>query len=293
MEINQVKNNIITTTTGKKYEKPNALQNVVGIFVANTASRIVASSVSKIPPKHLLQITDSITQQEKEYFTSVADKLFKKSGLAEKGVKIINAIEQNRKEINDIWKQTFKIDITKFPQLNKFFEQIFAGRNAVFNKHTKTILINKEKLGIALPHEIGHALNSTGKGIGKILSTTRSGTAILSLLITTIVLCKRKKVEGEQPNGFFDKITTFIKNHCGKLAVFCAVPHVTEEALASKKGVDLIKTLNIPESHLHKLKTLNKVALTTHIATAVAGVLGIVTLSKVKDFITKPKEILQ
>ena len=289
----KINNNIIVTQSGKKYEKPSILKNTIAILTANTVSGIVAKEINKIPQRHFFNTINSIASIEKDYFALIADKIFENSGLQQKGIKLIDAIKENEKEVNELWKKSYKIDITKLPLTKNLHNQVFKGYNALFDKKTKTILINKQKLSVALPHEIGHALNATGNGIGKILSKIRQPIARLGLIVFATALFKRKKVEGEETKGTFDKITTFIKDNCGKLTAFCFLPQIAEEALASKKGFNLIKNSTEINLHLNTVKKLNCAGLVSHMAMASIATLGVIVLSKIKDIITQPKEITE
>ena len=99
-----------------------------------------------------------------------------------------------------------------------------------------------------------------------------------------------KKLEGEEPKNNFDKVTTFIKNNVGKLAVLSFIPLVAEELAASYKGEKLAKQVLSPEL-LKKVENCNRLGASTYILMASAVGLGAVVASKVRDAIAKPEEI--
>ena len=109
-------------------------------------------------------------------------------------------------------------------------------------------------------------------------------------LLVTVALFKRKKVEGEEPNGFFDKTTTFIKNNIGKLTLATFVPIVAEELMATYRGNKMAKKVLSPEL-FQKVQKTNRFGAATYITSAIAVSLAAVIGSKVRDAIAKPKEI--
>ena len=167
---------------------------------------------------------------------------------------------------------------------------IKKGKNAGFNNLTNEVLINTEKLGVAGFHEIGHAINYNNSKFWSTMQKLRKPAMIIPSILTTIALFKRKKAEGEEPKGFFDKTTTFIKEHVGTLATLSMAPIVAEEIKATQRGNALAKKLLSPESYKKVVKS-NKYGAATYIAAALAVGAGAYIANKVKDAIAKPKEI--
>ena len=172
------------------------------------------------------------------------------------------------------------------------YDSVINGGNAFFDMRGNRIFINLDKMAWPLPHEMGHAINKTISRLGKILNKMKVPGVILSSLAFYSALLKRKKVEGEEPNGMFDKITTFFKNNCGKLTFLGFLPVIAEEALASKNGLKEIKATS-PEHILKLLKTGNKSAWLTYLGIGLCSTAVAVVASKVRDAIAKPKEIKQ
>lgn len=152
------------------------------------------------------------------------------------------------------------------------------------------MLVNKEKIGWAAFHEMGHALNNMTPGVGKMLRKLRGAGGILASLVFFTGLLKRKKVEGEKPQGAWDKATTFVKNNCGKLAFLGMTPMLLEEGLASIKGAKLAKSLLSPE----QFKALNKLygkAWLSYVGIAVGAGVATFVSSKIRDKIAEPTKI--
>lgn len=157
-------------------------------------------------------------------------------------------------------------------------------------------IIAVDKIALSQLHELGHAMNKYGK-IGKMLQNIRLGciknplVAIvlggITVAIPLVGIFKNKKAEGEKPQGFFNKTTTFIKNNVGKLSFLTALPLVLEEGLASFKGEKAVKGL-ISKYLLKKVKISNRLGLAIYVVGAtIAGVAAYMT-SKIRDKIAQP-----
>ena len=164
------------------------------------------------------------------------------------------------------------------------------GDNACFLFKTNEIVVNTEKLGTATFHEMGHAVNYNFSKFWKGMQGLRLPCMALGGLLGTVALFKRKKVEGEEPNGFIDKTTTFIKNNVGKLVLLTSAPIVAEELMATHRGNKMAKKVLSPEL-FNKVKLTNRWGAATYITSAVGAALAAVAGSKIRDAIAKPKEI--
>ena len=108
------------------------------------------------------------------------------------------------------------------------------------------------------------------------------------LAIGAIAIFKRKKAEGEETNGVFDKVTTFIKNNAGKLTLASMLPMVAEELKASARGNALAKKILSPEL-AKKVVKANRWGALSYIATAGVTALAVCLGSKIRDAIAGPK----
>lgn len=289
---------VIVTKDGKKYEKAGLGNSAAAVMIANVAGSTVLLSAQKLGGLPIKSAMKSVANLDADVFKKAADAGFKASGLAEKGVKFVDATVENKAVVDDILKKSIPAWMDKFPPLKKIMEPkmramaglVRDGKNAFYSPRAKALVVNRDKMGWAAFHEMGHALNNNNPGFGKVLAKARGPLAMLSIVSLLVALFKRKKAEGEEPGGVFDKTTTFIKNNCGKLAFLGMVPTLAEEGLASIKASKLAKNFISVE----QLKTLNKVngkAWLTYLATAVGMGLGAYTISKVRDAIAHPKEI--
>lgn len=138
-------------------------------------------------------------------------------------------------------------------------------------------------------HEIGHALNYNMSKVGKFLQKARLFTPMLATVALFTTLFKNKKAEGEKPTGWWDKTTTFVKNHAGKLAVAGMLPLVIEEAMATYKGEKFASKIPELGGLMKKIKASNRWGLATYVALTAAMGLGVMLAGKVRDAIIQPK----
>ncbi len=295
------KGDIIVTDNGKRYQKAGLANAAGAVFVANMAGGATNIAVRKLSHIPLKNIINKFSQNiDTDTFKQAADKAFANSGLAEKGVKFIDATSNNKEVVREAFQKVLPNWIKKNPALKKFYDNrlsklantVLKGRNACYLPKANAIVVNKDKMSYAAFHEMGHAMNKHMGGIGKVLHKLRGPMTLLTSVALFTALFKRKKAEGEKPQGFFDKTTTFVKENAGKLAFTGMVPTILEEGLASIKGAKLAKNLLSPEN-LKKLNNLNARALLTYIGGATAAGLSAFIISKVRDAIAAPKEIKQ
>lgn len=290
--------NIIVTQDGSQYQKADTGKVAAGVLVGN----MIGGSVLQTT-KILSAIPISIAKNDKAVFknsnlSQVIDTAFVNSGLANKGATFIEATEANAELVKEALKKSLPKWAEKIPFVRDVYLQKMLSKAGIYTKgknaccvfNTNTLIVNKEKIGWAAFHEMGHALNNITPGVGNVLKKLRGLGAILAGVAFYTALFKRKKVEGEKPQGAWDKATTFVKNNCGKLAFLGMTPLMLEEGLASIKGAKLAKGLLSPE----QFKVLNKFhgkAWLTYVGTAVGMGLAAFVASKVRDTIAAPKKI--
>lgn len=284
----------------QQYKKPGAGAVIGGVLAGSTVNSLTSLSgqfvksgiMNKTGKLNNLITADEFSQVEK----AVSDTI-KKSGLEAKGVGIIKATAENADEISRIMsKELDKTFLKHLPKQVKevvgsiYSSQVTSGENAFYSSTSKKIIMPEKKLGLALFHETGHAMNANLSKFGKILQKCRP-MAMLMLPIAAIALYKTKKAPGEEPKNNLDKATTFIKNNAGKLTFAAFLPTLLEEGLASLKGNKVAKQLLSPELAKKVAKT-NALGFSTYLLTAVLSSLGIYLGTKVKDAIAKPEPVL-
>ena len=233
-----------------------------------------------------------------------------KSGMAQKGVKFVDYTGTPPVKLHDVVQAEVKKLTESLSDVSKPFGKkvkewgnfvknfkdkimltmIKNGDNAGFVPKSNSVHINVEKLGTSGFHEIGHAINYNSSKFWKTMQKMRVPMMKVAAFLPLVALFKRKKAEGEEPNGIIDRTTTFIKNNAGKLAFAGFIPLLAEEGLASIKGAKMAKPLLNPEAY----KNLNKMhgkAFLTYLGGAVCMGLAARAASWVHDKLSAPKRI--
>ena len=254
-------------------------------------------------------LNKAVSKDEIQILNQAGEKIFNESGLAQKGVSFIRGLTEDDKSFIKACKNMYKGAGSKIKKLSTQQYQLALGRNAFFIPLQNTIKFT-DKMALSQFHELGHAMNYNGKGLGNFLWRARPEAignywlgkiagiktkfplpaVILSLAGTVIGLTaiyKNKKAKGEKPQGTFDKVTTFIKDNVGKLTFLVALPRVLEEGLASFKGERAVKNL-ISKDLFKKVKLQNRIGLLGYAASAALISLGAVCASKIRDKIAQP-----
>lgn len=286
--------NVIQTNDGRYYQKPGVMATGAGIVAGSLASTAVTLAQQPFATRCMSKMQDIAKTADTVEIRNGLNKALELGGVADK-VKIkdfANAAESKSflvKKMNFVGRLKNKLDSYIKNQLD-VIGTIKKGKNAGFNNVTNEVLINTEKLGVLGFHEIGHSINYNNSKFWKTMQKLRKPAMIIPSLLLTIALFKRKKAEGEEPKGFIDKTTTFIKNNVGKLSTLAMAPIVAEELMATKRGNALAKQILSPENYKKVVKA-NKFGAATYIAAALAVGAGAYVANKIKDAIAKPKEI--
>lgn len=301
---------IITTNNGDTYKTPGFWTTTGGVLAGSTAAGLIKSPVqlgSIKLIKKMQKTSQSINNTELKKGITDA---FESSGLAKKGVKIIDAetpktifgrfatLNGKYKSSNGALREAIDAELPKWLKKTTFgkvygnvIENTIAnGYNAAFLPKTNKIIVNVDKLGASTFHEMGHAINKNMSKFWSTVQKTRGPLGLLGGAFTLTALLKRKKAEGEEPKNAFDKVTTFIKNNVGPLVTLSFVPTIAEELKATQRGNQMAKKFLSTEA-FKKVKSCNRAGAATYIATAIAAGLGAFVATKIKDAIAKPKEV--
>lgn len=291
--------NVIVGEEDKVYKKPStALEigaGVAGLSVAAPIQKFANKPFVKMAIKDMHSLA-----QNGDLYVKASKKALEQSGLAAKGVELVDVSKLSSKELakfadgaipswlNKILPKKYRPIIEK--KIQASLNTIKAGNNAAFLPNSNKILVNMKKMSGATFHEMGHALNKNSSVIGKALQKLRKPGMLLGSAALLIGAFKRKKVEGEEPKGISDRFTTFIKNNAGKLAFLGFVPTLVEEAMASIKGAKMAKPL-VSADALKKINRVNGKAWLTYFAAAIGVGLAARTASWINDKIVSPKRI--
>ena len=244
---------------GNMYIPHNAADGYRGYILATMASGTIMGTLPLFSKPFNKQLVKEHSQNHlyKDSFESA----IKKSGLEEKGVRLIPA------------------------QYGGVQSDMVHGLNACYRPSDKTIIINTDKISVAGFHEAGHAMNDLTGKMGKILSKLRKPGMAAAGILGTVALFSRSKPK-EARRNIFDRI----KDNCGKLAFICMLPIVFEEGLASFKGIKLAQKTGLSKPLINNMKKLYGKALLTYIGCAVATGLATGAANIIMNSCTRPKK---
>lgn len=281
----------------KKLKIKDSARTAVGIAAGAAVGASVYNAFSAAPRPLIRNSLKNLPAQDA--FVAAFDKAFEKSGLGKKGIEVLDANPQNSAVFVEKMKNVFPKFLLKLVEkkpeldtaLNKSLENmtgtIVKGKNAGYIHRGKFIVFNKEKLSIAGFHELGHALNANFGGLGKILQKSRTPFKLLSVAAFGTALFKPEKQDGAKPKNGLDKIGSFVKDNCGKIAFLGMAPLLAEEALASIKGIRAAKPF-LDAKSLKQLKIFNAKAFLTYAGLAFGVGAGVSAASWVRDCIAGP-----
>lgn len=313
---------IISTEYGD-YKKPGFIKTNVGIAAGSTAQSAVQLGAGLAMAKYLIPAMQKKSQSCDNVLLHQGVKdAFENSGLAQHGVEIIDVKQPagvGRFSLINLLKGKCELvditDISKLPAENQRLQQklidampkymkgaigdVYAGLirnmtecgdNAFYLPKGKAIGVNIDKLGMAVFHEMGHAINHNCSIFWHGMQKLRTPMTIVSGVASTTALLKRKKVEGEEPKNAFDKASTFVKNNVGTIVTLSFVPIIAEELKATQRGNKLAEKV-LSKEMFKKVKATNRFGALSYIAGAVLAGSTAVLASKVRDAVAKPKEI--
>ncbi len=244
----------------------NYTDTVVGIG----AGLAVQESARKLLKKPYRAYLD---KYQKNFFSDANNQIYKdkgfeafqKSGLVQKQVDIININPANYEaEHAKLFKDS--------KQLLKDYKLAGEGKRAFYNPCKKKIVINMDKRAHSVFHEMGHAVDYTGHGWKKALSTTRMFSKPIAYTILGL--------------GLLGDKDSFFNENCGKLTFLALTPIVAEEALASKNGRQIAKNF-LNQDLFSKLRAINYRNLGSYvsgaIATAIAASLAVMVKNKIAE----------
>lgn len=246
---------------GQEYQNRAPLTQAEGLVLATAVSGAILSPLAYIGKPFINQLKKDEPSNSvyKDYFY----KAFDKSRLNKKGVGILPAqyIHENN---------AYKL-----------------GTNACYIPSSKEVLINTDKISIAGFHELGHALNALKSKYGvKYLAKMRGPGYAIAGLMEYFAIFSRTKPKGA-PRSFTD----IVEDNCGKIAFISMLPVVAEEAIASIRGINLAKNVNMDKPHINNLYKLYSKALATYGGRAVLGGLAVYASRKIMDYFTRPKAV--
>ena len=230
-----------------------------------------------------------------ENVKAMAEDVLETTGLKAKGVKL-NFIDGSEESLNNLREILSKnclgknwIDKRSSKNMYTIFEE---GANAAFFSKSNDIVVSAKNIYGPVIHETGHALNKNGNLLTKTLYNSRFlltplGISVVAPIALGIGLFH--KVDKTKPNSEKskkEKTMDFISNNAGKLTLASYLPMVTEEGLASCRGLKAYMPKLSEEQFLHYaqnfMKAWSSYAFSAAIVTGTVA-LGIWVANKIKN----------
>ena len=228
----------------------------VGAIAAGAAVGLAApvyfvyDSVSKLNPQKAKALAESTVKlmpdvDTFEHTKEVASKILEDTGLKSKGVKI-NFIDESTESLNRL-KEVISTETKQTNALGRrmssnYFETFKEGANAAFFPKANEVVVHSKNLYTSVYHEIGHAMNKNGniftKALQKARVITPFGVSVLAPVFLSVgLLHKVDKAKRKEEKSKMVRTVDFVSNNAGQLTLASYLPMLTEEGLASFRGI--------------------------------------------------------
>ncbi|DAB11393.1 TPA: hypothetical protein CPT91_06195 [Candidatus Gastranaerophilales bacterium HUM_16] len=201
---------------------------------------------------------------ENQIFKQKGFETFTKLGLDKQGITLIDINPANCDA--EFAKLKFKGKLSDY-------KKAADGKQAFFHPAAESIAVNCDKRASSIFHEIGHVHNYTAADWKNKLYKVRMFSKPAAFLALTAGLCTNKD--------------SFFNENCGKLTFAALTPIIAEEALASKNGQNMAKSV-LPANLFKKLKAINARSLGSYIFGAIATSIAAAFAVDVKNRIAQP-----
>ena len=277
---------INSSTSTQKVKKTKNEPKEKGSWRALGASQIAGMAslpVGMASVAGMSQVNKKLSPDQIKAINEAAEKALKDSGLAEKGVEIINLTEADLGVKLKGWKDS----------LLRTFNAQYAtakGKNAFYHPMMNSIGVNKDKFSTATFHELGHAFNANKSKFWGAMQKMRMPSMLLAtgLAIFAAFTKKAESKDGEELTKG-QKAKNFVRNNAGYIAGASMLPVVAEEVMASIRGCKWANA-NLPKELAKKVKTTNIFGAVSYVAAAAAVALSAVVATKVKDSIMEKQK---
>ena len=296
MEINsnistiEGQNTTKTEKTDKKVKEKGSLRAAS----AGSLASALSMPVGMLSIKGMQNVAGTLSKEQIKTLNECAEKMLKDAKLSQKGVKIddVAGVVANFSLLPD----------SVYAMINPYFA-IAEGKNAAFsskpliNQLTRetvhdanTIIVNKNKLPNALFHEIGHAINYNSSKFWSVIQKMRNPSiAIASFIMLFAAFTTKAEAEDGKELTKAQKTKNFIRNNAGALAGLSMLPVVSEEIMASVRGLQYASK-NLTKDLAKKVSKTNIYGAISYIAAAIGLAISAHVAVKVKDSIMEKQK---
>ena len=264
-------------------EKANNAVGAVAAFGAGWASyKYLPTVVGKPFGRWVYSEFKELPQSENLRYWNAAQRAYQTSGLKKNGVELLDINPTNLegvtkdtftkmdKKVNDIFGLKLnKKNKPKKPRakwkyilfgpgsedkLKSALKTVSEGGNAFYHGGSKSVFVNKEKMGFATFHEMGHAINANSSSARKALSIGRHLSMLCVPLMLVAAMLQKREPESQFEPKPEQRKKNFLKDNIGLITFGLMLPTVAEEGLASINATAMAKKVLKPQ----ELKKLNK-----------------------------------
>ena len=273
----------IATKKIKKAKKEPKEKGSWRAFGASQVAGMASLPIGMASVAGMSQVNKKLSPEQMKAINEAAEKALKNSGLAEKGVEIINLTEADLGVKLKGWKDSL------LSMVNTQYATA-KGKNAFFNPMTNAVGVNKDKFATATFHELGHAFNANKSKFWGVMQKMRMPSMLLATGLA-IFAASTKKAEAKDGEELTkgQKTKNFVRNNAGYIAGASMLPVIAEEVMASVRGCKWANA-NLPKELAKKVKTTNIFGAVSYVAAAAAVALSAFVATKVKDSIMEKQK---
>lgn len=273
-------NNVSVSENSTKVKEKGSIRAYTGGCIAS----MVSMPIGGLAINNMSKIGTGLTADELSIINKGIDSTLQSTGLADKGVQIVNMLEEKGVKIPSAWKDFITC------QVNPAYA-IQTGKNACFSPAQNSVILNREKLAPSAFHEMGHAFNYNSSKFWKAMQNMRMP-AMAAASLFTIFAAVTKNAEAKEGEELTtgQKVKNFVRNHAGILASASMLPVVAEEIMASVRGCQWAKE-NLPQELAKKVKVTNMWGALSYIAAAAGVGIGAHAALKIKDSIMENQKM--
>ena len=276
-------NSSITTKNVKKTKNEPKEKGSWRALGASQVAGMASLPIGMASVAGMSQVNKKLSPDQIKAINEAAEKALKDSGLAEKGVEIINLTEADLGVKLKGWKDSL------LSMVNTQYATA-KGKNAFFNPMTNAVGVNKDKFATATFHELGHAFNANKSKFWGVMQKMRMPSMLLATGLA-IFAASTKKAEAKDGEELTkgQKTKNFVRNNAGYIAGASMLPVIAEEVMASVRGCKWANA-NLPKELAKKVKTTNIFGAVSYVAAAAAVALSAFVATKVKDSIMEKQK---
>ena len=180
-------------------------------------------------------------------------------------------------------------------RLNAYRKKLHAypmGKQASFSLSMigDNIILNKQRGGAFVFHELGHAKNCRSNNIIKKLMIKSKNPIISGALIIAGLCCATiPRAKEEEKNTFWGKTKNVLKNNCVGITALGGLMIPLEEGIASIRGAKIAKKI-LPKEQLRLVNKMNLKAFCSYGSMAAGAILATYLASKIFDKVVESKD---